>query len=221
MSLDSIVQQVLSIAGTFNLTLVLVLFVICTIGEFHIAVPYLLETIWLLSGYHVGSGALPFTSLILLWLSALAGREAGTTALFYLVRLTSIPLGRISQKYLGASYVSEKTLNGNRGIIMRFWRRLTYLSPLSIAVGRLFWLRIPLTMTLGVQKRLKPLSLGVLISAAIWDGAYILVGLAGSRTPLTREQMLLCSLGGLTLLYAITLLVRRLRSGAFFLPRRQ
>ncbi len=67
MTLDSILQQALPFAGTFILNLVIFLFLVCAIGEFGFSIPYLLETIWLLSGHHVVSGGSP-TDLGLLWL---------------------------------------------------------------------------------------------------------------------------------------------------------
>ncbi len=208
MNLDSIIQQALNIAGTFNLTLVVLLFSICVIGEFHIAVPYLLETVWLLAGYHVGSGALSPFALFLLWLAAQAGRQVGATALFYLTRLGSVSVSRIYQRRFGVSLAEQSA--ASNAIAFRFWRRLDYLSPLSVAAGRLFWLRIPLTLTLGVKRQLKPLCVGVLLSGLVWDGIYIVLGVIGGHTPLTREQMLLYSLAGLTLLYAVTVVARQL-----------
>ncbi len=208
MNLENIVQLVLSVAGTFNPTLLIALFAICFIGEFHLSIPYLLETIWLLSGYHVVTGDLSPLRLGLLWLAAQAGRQSGAIALFYITRLGSVPLGRMYQKRFGPRLAEGSSSDA---MPLRLWRRISYLSPLSVAIGRLLWLRIPLTLALGVHRRLRPLWLGVLLSALVWDGIYIALGILGGHTALTRNQMLLYSVAGLTGFYLVPLFTRLLR----------
>ena len=80
MNLEALFQQAFTLAGTFNPTLVVFLFIICFIGEFGICIPYLLETIWLMSGYNFGTGVIPLVDLLLLWLVAQVGRQAGGNA---------------------------------------------------------------------------------------------------------------------------------------------
>lgn len=208
MNLEAFLQQVLSFTGTFNPHLVLLLFVICSVGEFSLSVPYLLETIWLLTGYHLGTGALSPGQVLLLWLAAQAGRQTGAMALGYLSRFGSTPLMKLYNKYMEAS-VSRKISNNNSPPI-RFIRKTNYFSPFSIAMGRLFWLRIPITLTLGVKRRHKVLSVGVLISSLVWDSTYIAVGLLGASATLKPLQMVLYSLLGLTVLYGITFAARHL-----------
>ena len=90
-------------------------------------------------------------------------------------------------------------------------RRINYLSPFSVAAGRLMWLRIPLTLTLSVKRDWKTLMLGVVLSSAVWDSTYIILGLIGKNVASHPTQMVLFSLAGLTLLYGVTILVRLLR----------
>lgn len=206
-NLDAILQQVLSFTGTFNPQLVICLFVICALGEFAASIPYVLETMWLLSGYHVGTGILSPWHLPLLWLVAQAGRQSGATSLYHLSRFGSMPLMKLYHKYFAVTS-SQKLPNNN--MPFKLFRRLNLLSPFSVALGRLFWLRIPLTLTLSVKKQLKTLSLGVVLSSLVFDGIYISLGIAGSRAVLKPIDMVLYSLIGLTLLYAVTFVIRRL-----------
>jgi membrane-associated protein len=208
MNLENILQQVLSFTGTFNPNLVIALFLICSIGEFGASIPYLLETIWLLSGYHLGTGVLSPFHLVLLWLVAQAGRQLGATMLYHLSRFGSIPLMKLYRKYFGAS-LSEKVSRSN-AMPFKLLRKINYLSPFSIALGRLFGLRIPLTLTLGAGRQLRILSLGVLLSSLIWDSIYISLGVVGGKAVLKPVEMILYSLIGLTVLYVVTFVIRRL-----------
>ena len=207
-NLDTILQQVLSFTGTFNFQLVIFLFLLCAIGEFGTSVPYLLETIWLLSGYHLGTGVLSPFHLPLLWLVAQAGRQTGATTLYHFSRFGSMPLMKLYHKYSAAS-LSQKPPDNNF-IPVKLFRRLNLLSPFAIALGRLLWMRIPLTLTLSLKRRLKTLSLGIVLSSVVWDGIYISLGIAGGRAVLKPIEMVLYSLIGLTLLYVVTFVIRHL-----------
>lgn len=208
MNLESILQQILNFTGTFNFNLIIFLFLICSIGEFSFSVPYLLETVWILSGYNLGTGTFSFYHLVLLWLVAQAGRQTGAAGLYHLSRLGSIPIMKLYQKYLEAS-VSKKLSNNNSAPV-KFVRKINYLSPFSIALGRLIWMRIPLTLTLGIKRKPKVLSAGVFLSSLVWDSVYISIGVIGASATLKPIQMILYSLIGLTVLYTVTFAIRHL-----------
>ncbi len=201
-------QQILSFTGSFNIHLVVLLFIICSVGEFSFSVPYLLETLWLLTGYNLGAGNFSPHEVLLLWLTAQAGRQTGGMVLYLLSRLGSMPLIKLYNRYFEAG-VSKK-LAGNTSPPFRFIRQINYLSPFSIAMGRLFWLRIPITMTLAVKRKPNILSLGIVISSLVWDNVYIGVGLIGASATLKPLQMVLYSLAGLTTLYGITFAIRHI-----------
>ena len=209
MNFEALIQQAFNLAGTFNPTLVIFLFIICFIGEFGICIPYLLETIWLFSGYNFGTGVIPLIDLFLLWLIALIGREAGAITLSYLGRFGSMPLVKFYNKHFEASVAEKMAENNSKKV--SFFRRINFASPFSVAMGRLVWLRIPISLILGAKKQLKSLSLGILLASLAWDGMYILLGaVVGAHTTLKPTQMILYSLIGLTLLYAGTFAVRHL-----------
>jgi membrane-associated protein len=209
MNLEALFQQVFNLAGTFNPTLVVFLFLICFIGEFGICIPYLLETIWLMSGYNFGTGVIPLVDLLMLWLVALVGREAGGITLSYLGRFGSMPIIKFYNKHFEAS-VAEKIAENNSTTVS-FFRKINFFSPFSVAMGRLLWLRIPISLILGAKKRLRTLSVGILLASLVWDGMYIFLGaVVGAHTALKPAQMIIFSLIGLTLLYAGTFAVKHL-----------
>jgi membrane-associated protein len=75
----------------------------------------------------------------------------------------------------------------------------------------LIWLRIPITLILGAKRQLKTLSLGILLASLVWDGMYICLGaVVGAHAALKPAQMIIYSLIGLTVLYAVSFAVRHL-----------
>jgi membrane protein DedA with SNARE-associated domain len=208
MNLENFLELVLSFTGTFDARLLLVLFGICFIGEFNIATPYLLETIWMLLGYHLVTGVLTPLQLIILWLSSELGRQVGSLTLFYLSYAGSKPLSKLYRKYFKGSF-SEKLVS-NPVTNSRWFRNINLYSPFSIAIGRLFWLRIPITIFLGTQKKLKANMLGVLVASVIWDSFFIIPGLLGGAVEVEPFSMILYSVIGLTSLYVLTFVIRRL-----------
>ncbi len=197
-------SQGLSLIGTFNYKIALYLFLVNLIGEaLSIFVPYLLEATWIMAGYQFSEGILSFPNLLLLIVVALAGREIGTLFLYGISRSGSKFLKRYTNRF--TSKIKSDSL------LLRLFRKLNYLSPFSVALGRLIWLRIPLTLILGAEGKLKVLILGVVISSLIYDATYITLGaIVGNATRLEPIYILLYSLAGLTVLYGVTFIVRRL-----------
>ena len=200
MSLQDIIQQVFSFAGSFNANLLIFLVLICAIGELGITIPYLFETVWLLSGFNLSNGTLSVFQVFILWLMAQAGRQGGAVLLYYLSQLGMIPFVKLYHKYFPA-HRAEK-FNETHATPFKLLRKIDLLSPYSVAMARLLWLRVPLTFALGARNKLSVLVLGILLSSVIWDGIYITIGLVvGTKVALEPVQMILYSLGALTLLY--------------------
>jgi membrane protein DedA with SNARE-associated domain len=64
---------------------------------------------------------------------------------------------------------------------------------------------------LAYKKKLAAAMLGVLLSSVVWDAVYITLGATvGRTTTLKPIQMLLVSIAGLTLIYLVVFIVRRL-----------
>lgn len=133
MNLEGLLSQALTIVGTFTIQTVVLIFLVCLIGEaLGISLPYLLETTWLLAGYHFSRGMLPFLGLMLLVLTAQVGRQVGTLGLYTIGRSS----GSLLTKYLNC--FKMKTISTDITIFKPF-RKINFSSPFSVALGRLFW----------------------------------------------------------------------------------
>ena len=89
--------------------------------------------------------------------------------------------------------------------------RSFHISPFTVALGRFFWLRLPITIAMGLKGQRTSLLLGVVIFSIIWDGAYITMGLLGGRGGLDPMQMLLYPMGAMVLISASVFGLRRFR----------
>ncbi len=206
MDVQGLLEQVVSLIGNATPQVTLILFALCAIGEFGFSIPFLLETVWLLAGYQVSSGLLSPFSLALLVAGTIAGREAGSVVLYYLSRYGSMPLIRFYHRRF------EKKMAEKGDVPGKISRGLAHLSPFTVAVLRLMWLRIPLTLTLGAQRRLKTLTVGVLLAAVAWDAAYIILGATVGTTVMAQPvTMVLYSVAGLSALYLATYVFKRVK----------
>ena len=195
--------------GTFNLEMACLLFLICFCGEILLAsVPYLLETVWLMAGYNLAAGILSPFHLFLMWLVAVVGRQSGALLLFSVSRLGSLPLTRLYEKYVGKRL---KKFSGNDNWLSRVLQKLeSYISPFTIALGRLLGLGTPLTVLLGVKKQYRMLVLGVLLSSLIFDGIFLIIGaVVGANTRVEPAEMVIFSLIGLTVFYLMVFSIRQ------------
>jgi membrane-associated protein len=208
MNIQQITQDVLSIAGTFNVWLIISLFFLCFINEFGLSIPYLMESVWILVGYNTLSGIIPVYQLFIIWITAVTGRMVGATCLYKLLGLGSTWIMKIYHKFFG-SFLKEPKANDN-SLPQRIMRRINLFSPFSVALGRLMWLKIPLTLLLSMRKQLKTLLTAISLSSAIWDGTYIIVGVIGGNTRLSPAWFILYSIGALTVIYGLIFLIRRI-----------
>jgi hypothetical protein len=88
------------------------------------------------------------------------------------------------------------------------------LTPLTVALGRFLWLRLPITIAMGATGQRRSLLWGVAIFSIIWDGAYIIIGTLGGRAGLDPVQMLLYPLGVIIIVTSSVFAFRRLRRPA-------
>jgi membrane-associated protein len=203
MNLEHILQHIVSFTSTLDPRMAALLFVMCAIGEVGVSVPYVLESIWLLAGYNAGSGILSPLQLAGLWLAAQCGRQVGAIGLYQIARFGMPSLIKFYHKLHLDRFFNR--LISKSGAISR----VNLSSPFSVAYGRMFGMRIPMVMVLAVKKRPGMLSLGVLLSSIIWDTAYISLGaILGSTVAIKPIYMLIYSVGGLTVIYLVTIVVR-------------
>jgi membrane-associated protein len=205
-SLENALSQIVGFTATLDPRMAALLFIICAVGEFGISVPYVLESIWLLAGYQLGAGVLSPLEMVGLWLAAQCGRQAGVVALYHVAKFGSPPLVRFYHNRRLSRFIPKALTNS--GVL----QRINLASPFSVAFGRLFGLRVPLTLTLAVRERPRTLSIGVLLSSLVWDAIYISLGITvGTTAAIKPVQMLFVSVAGVTLIYLVTFLVRRLK----------
>jgi hypothetical protein len=200
--LESFLSQILNILGTFSPQIVVILFLICFVGEgLGFTIPALLETVWLTTGYQLSRGGSPFYYVLALLLTAQAGRQFGSLLFFYLSRLTSGPLLRLTD-YLHL----RRAVNKSSELI----HRVNLLSPYSVAMGRLMGLRVPLTLVLGANRKMKVNALGILISSLVFDGTYVILGAIVGTTPvISPYYIVLFFIAGVALMWGLTFLLKR------------
>ena len=128
--------------------------------------------------------------------------------LFSVSRFGSLPLTKLYNKYLERRF---KRFSGNNTWLARISTKFdSYISPFTIALGRLIGLGTPLTVLLGVKKHYKELFVGVLLSSMVFDGIFLIVGLTvGTHTMVKPAEMILFSLIGLTVFYLIVFAIRQ------------
>jgi len=205
MHLEHFLSQILQLTANFDPRTAAFLFVICMMGEFVVSVPYVLESMWLLAGYQLGAGVLSPLELIGLWLAAQCGRQTGTLALYFIIRVGSSPMAGLYHKITNLRFWPKVRPNN------KLLSRINLTSPFSLAYGRLLGLRFPLTIMLALKKKLPAAMAGVLLSSVVWDAIYLTLGATVGRTAALKPiQLLLVSIGGLTLLYLLVFIVRRL-----------
>jgi membrane protein DedA with SNARE-associated domain len=203
MNLENFLQSIVSFTATLDPRMAILLFLLCSIGEVGLAIPYILESIWLLVGFNIGAGEISPWHVLILWLAAQAGRQVGTMGLYYIARLGMPTLNGFYHKiHLDRIF---KMLMARSGAVSR----INLESPFSVAFGRMIGMRIPMLLVMAAKKRLGMLSLGVLISSIIWDALYMAIGaIFGSTVDIEPGYMLVISVGGLTVIYLITFTIR-------------
>ena len=208
LSIQSVTQDILNLAGNFSLWLILALYFLCVINEFGLSIPYLMETIWILAGYNTLSGQMAVYQLFFLWGAAVAGRITGASILYNVVGMGRNWLHRIYQKIFGAFLSEDKSQN--HSLPMRLLQRINLFSPFSVALGRLLWLRIPMTLLLSIRKQYRTLVGAICLSSMIWDFTYVVVGIIGGNTKLQPAWFILYSIGALTLIYGSLFLIKKI-----------
>jgi membrane-associated protein len=203
MNIENFFQNLVSLTSAFDPRVAISLFVLCAIGEIGISIPYVLESVWLLTGFHVGNGVLSPLDMVWMWLAAQAGRQVGSMGLYRIARFGMPSLVSFYHK-LHLDPIFKRLMSRSNAV-----SRVNLASPFSVAFGRFFGMRIPMVLVMATKRRPAMLSLGVLLSSIIWDALYISLGaIFGSTIPIKPIYMLLICLATLTVIYLLTFLVR-------------
>lgn len=206
MNLTDFFSQGLTLIGPFDIKVIVFLFLLCLIGEAAgLFVPYLFETTWLLIGFQFSQRVLSPVYLVLLLLTCIAGRQTGALGLYYISRSGSTLITKYTDHF-------KKKIDLNDALPLKLFRKIDILSsPFSVALGRLLWLRMPLTLILGAKRKWKVLMLGVAISSLIYEGIYVTLGaIIGTTVKLEPIGLILYFVATLTAIYVVTFAIRRL-----------
>jgi hypothetical protein len=229
MNLGAFTAGLLGLSATFTPWLFLAIFVITLVAQFGFFVPYLLESIWLFSGYNVVIGAYSPFFLVALCIVGIIGREAGSGAFFYMSSLGSQPLQKFYQKRIEPRLLAKAGAGNRPGVFKRglarflsaifinneneplelFGRPIRF-SPFTVALGHFLWMRVPIIMTLGLKGKMRPLLLGVALFSVLYDGIYILFGVLGGNQGVNRTLMLVYPLGLMALIFGTSYGIRRM-----------
>jgi membrane-associated protein len=205
--LENISAQVIAVTGSLNIWLIIAILVLFPISEFGLSIPYLMETMWILVGYHAHHSVIFGAEVPLLLVVAVFARCCGASALYHLIGLGRTWILKVYRRFFNFA-LSAETPSGN-SLPARVLRKLNLFSPFTVAFGRLIWLKIPITLTMSVRKNLRILLTGVSISSVIWDSLYILIGVIVGSAELKPWQTVLYSVCALTVVYSLVFLTRR------------
>jgi membrane-associated protein len=203
-NLQQFLAEVLRLVSDFTPNVGLALFLICFVGEaFVITIPVVFEMAWLAIGLQLNQGVLPVPDFLLMLLSAQLGRQAGALILYGISRRGTTFFSRFIARRLPRTLPHEGTTPG------KLLSRIDSISPFGVAMGRMFWIRVPLTILLGARKKLKTLVLGIAISGTLYDCIYVALGAAfGSTLGPESDFILLYMMGGLAVLYVLVFGIR-------------
>lgn len=208
MDLATVTKEILALAGAFSSWLVISIFILLVLNEFGFFIPCLLETVWILTGYNLHFNNISLYQAIILVMTSMTGRIVGSYLLFRLSGLNSGWILRVYQHWFKPT-LTDSVMKSN-SFTARLLRKTNLLSPYPVAFGRLLWLKIPLTMTLGIRNNLKALIFGVMLSSFISDTTIITIGYISGSANLDPLQAVIYSMVGLFGVYGFVFLVRKL-----------
>ncbi len=214
MIFEEISSHVLALTGSLNPWLVVAILALFPLSEFGLSIPYLMESMWILVGYHARHSVPLASELPLLLAVAVCARCGGSTGLYSLVGLGRGWILRLYRRFFG--FVLSAEGQNSSSLPARVLRRLNLFSPFTVALGRFIWLKVPITLTMSIRKDLRVLLIGVAISSVIWDSIYIAIGVIVGSAQLEPWQTVLYSAGALTILYGTVFLIRRFVFGRLF-----
>ncbi len=231
--MEQVFYQAISLTSSFNLWLILTIFMITIGAEFGLGIPYLLESIWLLVGYHTIGGNISPLSILVCCSISLVGREIGASILYKISRSRHNPLSKILHKLnilelnavgsknplkkhilfplirgVSKMFTSHSPVNGKYKKEY-FLERYVRFSPFNVALGRFSWLKIPITITMGMTGRPLVLLSGVAFFSMAWDGLYITLGIFGAGDKISPVVMIACTVSGFILINAGVFFIRR------------
>jgi hypothetical protein len=115
--------------------------------------------------------------------------------------------GRLEKTFAAKNDVDSSCYSREKA----FLDRITCRSPFSVALGRFTCLKLPITISMGIARKLLVLLLGVGLFSLAWDTLYILIGVFGASSKISQTSMLIYTLGGFISIQIILFCIRRLK----------
>jgi membrane protein DedA with SNARE-associated domain len=171
------IPQMEAAFSTGNPSGLLILFFLAVIADIGIPIPFVLDSILLLTAYNSGPLSLP----VLLIVAALfLGRQTGSAILYLLSRF----LGKMFLNWLQRRF----PVLGVR--LEAFKSRLYHWAPLAVATARLTpgLLQITSVAAGAIRLRYLPFAAGITLSSLIYDGILILLGFIAASSPRSSDE---------------------------------
>jgi membrane protein DedA with SNARE-associated domain len=162
-----LISQTLGTLTQGNAAALAALFLVLALGEWGVPFPFVLQGVLFFIGYQASHGAV--IHVLPLAVILVSGRQFGASALYWLARL------------LGNPFVSwfERRFRHLKGEAEKLKVRLSSRAPVVVAASRLTpGLLVPTSVASGiVSLRYEYFALGVTLSAVVWDGTFIALGI--------------------------------------------
>ena len=169
-------SQLEAIFSTGNPSGLLILFILAVVTDIGIPIPFILDTILILTAYHSGPLSMPVLLIVAMLFS---GRQLGSGILYFLSRF----IGKRFLDWLKRRFPRI----GNR--LDSFKNRSSPWWPLIVAAGRLTpgLLQITSVAAGTICLRYYYFAAGIAISSIIYDGILILLGFIAANGPKSTD----------------------------------
>jgi membrane protein DedA with SNARE-associated domain len=155
----------------------LVLFFLAAITDIGVPVPFVLDTILILTAYKVWTiPNSPWAPVVLIVLMLFFGRQLGSGLLYLISRLLG---GKVFSPWLKRHVPSI----GNR--LDSFCNRMNHFAPLAVATGRLTPGLLQITSVAAgiIPLRYLQFAFGVAVASIIYDGLLVLLAFIAAHSP--------------------------------------
>jgi membrane protein DedA with SNARE-associated domain len=167
--------------NTTNPPGLIILFSLAIITDIGIPVPFVLDTILMLTAYKVMiSGEPHWTPVVMIILMLFLGRQVGSGILYLLSR------------YLGSSFLGmlKKRFPSLENQLDTFKARLKHWATLMVVTGRLTpgLLQITSVASGAIRMRYQYFALGIALASIVYDGLLILLGFFAAHNPWAENR---------------------------------
>jgi len=162
--------------NTTNPPGLVILFLLAVITDIGVPVPFVLDTILMLTAYNVLiSGDSHWTPVVMIVIMLFVGRQVGSGILYLMSR------------YLGNAFLNWiKRRFPTLGVRVEYFKvRLSRYAPLVVVTGRLTpgLLQITSVASGAIRMRYQYFALGIALASLIYDGILILLAFIASHNP--------------------------------------